>query len=126
MIEEELVAEAHKLSRWERHKFMLLVGLTIVISLFLVWIALGLYNSSGAAQLDLSRPGYKSVQSQVTKDDTFSGYPSTGTMDKAALDQFRGLYTTRAAQATGLDSFGGSVMSDQALGIDDQSTPPTE
>jgi len=126
MIEEQLVAEAHGLSHWERHKFMLLVGLTIATSLFLVWIALGLYNSSGAAQLDLSRPGYKSVQSQVTKDDTFNGYPSTGSMNKAALDQFRGLYTTRAAQATGVDSFGGGVMSDQALGIDDPSTPPTE
>jgi hypothetical protein len=126
MIEEQLLAEAHKLSHWERHKFMLLVGLTIVVSLFLVWISLGLYNSSGAAQLDLSRPGYKSVQSQVTKDDTFSGYPSTGAMNKAALDQFRGLYTARAAQATSLDSFGGGVMSDQALGIDDPSAPPAE
>jgi hypothetical protein len=47
-------------------------------------------------------------------------------MNKAALDQFRGLYTTRAAQATSIDSFGGSVMSDQALGIDDQSAAPTQ
>lgn len=126
MIEEQLVAEAHKLGRWERHKFMLLVGLTIVISLFLVWISLGLYNSSGAAQLDLSRPGYKSVQSQVMKDDTFSGYPSTGEMNKAALDQFREMYSKRATQASGVDSFGGNVMSDHALGIDDQAAPPTE
>lgn len=126
MIEDQLVAEAHKLSRWERHKFMLLVGLTILTALFLVWIAMGLYSSSGAAQLDLSRPGYKSVQSQVTKDDTFNGYPSTGAMNKAALDQFRGLYTKRATQATGIDSFGGGVMSDQALGIDDPSIPPSE
>lgn len=120
MIEEQLVAEAHTLSRFERHKFMVLVGLTIVVALFLVWISMGLYNSSGAAQLDLSRPGYKSVQSQVLKDDSFSGYPSTGAMNKAALDQFRSLYDDRAAQVTGVDSFGGNVMSDQALGLDDQ------
>jgi hypothetical protein len=126
MIEEQLLAEAHKLSRWERHKFMLLVGITILTALFLVWIAMGLYRSSGAAQLDLSRPGYKSVQSQVSKDDAFNGYPSTGAMNKAALDQFRELYTKRAAQATGVDSFGGSVMTDEALGLDDPSTPPTE
>lgn len=120
MIEEQLVAEAHLLGRFERHKFMVLVVLTILVALFLVWISMGLYNSSGAAQLDLSRPGYKSVQSKVEKDDSFTGYPSTGTMNKAALDQFRSLYTTRASQATGVDSFGGTVMSDQALGLDDQ------
>lgn len=122
MIEEQLVAEAHTLGRFERHKFMLLVGLTIAISMFLVWIALGLYNSSGAAQLDLSRPGYKSIRSQVSHDDTFTGYPSTGEMNKAALDQFRTLYSTQAEQATSVDSFGGGALSDQALGIDDSST----
>jgi hypothetical protein len=121
MIEEQLVAEAHALSRFERHKFMLLVVIVIAIALFLVWISMGLYNSSGAAQLDLSRPGYKSVQSKVVQDDSFTGYPSTGNMNKAALDQFRTMYAARAAQATGVDSFGGSVMSDQALGLDDQS-----
>lgn len=119
MIEEQLLAEAHSLGRWQRHKFMVLVGLTIVVSCFLVWIALGLYNSSGAAQLDLSRPGYKSIRAQASHDDSFTGYPSTGDMNKAALDQFRTLYTKQAEQATTVDSFGGDAMSDQALGIDD-------
>lgn len=120
MIEEQLVAEAHTMSRWERHKFIVLVAITIVTALFLVWISLGLYNSSGAAQLDLSRPGYKSVQSQVKKDDSFTGYPASGAMNKDAIEQFRKLYNDRAKQATAVDSFGGNVMSDQALGLDDQ------
>jgi hypothetical protein len=124
MNHEDLVAEGHKLGRWERHKFMVLVGLTILVSLFLVGVALSLYNSSGAAQLDLSRPNYVSVREKVSKSNTFVGFPSVGPIDKAALDQFRELYKKQAEQATNVDSFGGDVMSDQALSIDDPALNP--
>lgn len=118
MTEEELIAEAATLNRWEQHKFMILVGLTILIALFLVLIALQLYNSSGAAQLDLSRPGYQSVRKQASRTNDFTGFPSAGPLDKEALDTFRGLYDEQLKEATALDSFGGDVMSDTALGID--------
>ncbi|HET8883880.1 MAG TPA: hypothetical protein VFM68_00210 [Candidatus Saccharimonadales bacterium] len=118
MNHEELAAEAHKLSRWERHRFMVLVGISIVISLVLVAIALRLYTSSGAAQLDLSRPGYVSVREQASQPDRFEGFPSSGDIDQAALDEFRKLYKSRAEQATNVDSFAGDVMSNEALSID--------
>lgn len=120
MNEKQLIAEARHMSRWERHRFLLLVGLTIVVSLFLVGVALDLYGSSGAAQLDLSRPGYQSVRAQVDRGDDFDGFSATGPIDKASLDQFRKLYETQADQAKAVDSFGGDVMSDQALSIDDR------
>lgn len=120
MTQEDLVADGHALSRWAQHRFMVLVGLTILVSLFLVSVALALYASSGAAQLDLSRPGYVSVRKQAVRSDTFNGYPATGTIDKDALDQFRNLYDKQAKQATSVDSFGGTVMTDQALSLDAQ------
>lgn len=122
MSEEQLVAEHHTLSRWQQHKFLMLIGLTIVVSIFLVGIALALYNSSGTAQLDLSRPGFKSVQEQASQPDDFNGFPSTGPLDQAAFNQFRGEYDKQVKKVTTVDSFGGDVMSDQALSID----PPTE
>lgn len=122
MNQEELAIEARKMNRWEKHRFMLLVGLTIVISLFLVMISMGLYNSSGAAQLDLSRPGYKSVREQVTKTETFRGFPSSGSIDQSTLDEFKNLYKKQASKATAIDSFGGDVMSDEALSL----SPPTD
>src|SRR3954451_25062218 len=104
MNEKQLIAEAHTLSPWERHKFLVLVGITIVISLFLVGVALALYASSGAAQLDLSRPGYQSVRQQAVHSDTFDGFSPTGALDKGALDQFEKLYDERAGQAMSVDS----------------------
>jgi hypothetical protein len=123
MSEEELKVSAEKLTLWQEHRFMVLVGVTIVISLFLVGVALSLYNSSGAAQLDLSRPGYKSVSEKAQRSDDFSSYPAIGVIDKAALEQFKKLYSAQAQRATNVDSFGGDVMSDQALSLDDQPAP---
>jgi hypothetical protein len=118
MSEEDLNVEGHTLTRWEQHRFMLLVGGTILISLFLVSVSLALYASSGAAQLDLSRPGYQSVREQASRSDTFDEFPGTGTIDDKAVSQFRTLYDKQAEQATKVDSFGGNVMSDQTLSID--------
>ena len=117
MTEEELVAEAQHLSGWQQHKFMVLVGLTIILSLMLVGVSLWLYNSSGAAQLDLSRPGYESVREQANQNKDFKGFSASGTIDEEALNEFRKMYEEQLKEATSVDSFGGNVMSDEALGI---------
>lgn len=118
MTEEQLKAEAVVLSPWQRHKFIVLIGGTIVISLFLVSVALALYASSGAAQLDLSRPGYKSVRDQAAKTSSFEEFPASGPVTKDTINQFRSLYSQQSTQATNVDSFGGDVMSDKSLSID--------
>ena len=122
MSEEQLIAEAEHLDGWQQHKFMLLVGMTIIVALLLVSVSLWLYNSSGAAQLDLSRPGYQSVREQAKQSKDFTGFPSTGALDKEALDEFRRLYDEQLREATAVESFGGDVMSDEALGIGAPST----
>ena len=123
MSEEELITEGERLNGWQQHRFMVLVGFTITLALLLVALSLWLYNISGAAQLDLSRPGYQSVRDQVNHDSDFTGYPSSGTIDKEALDEFRKLYDEQLKEATTVDSFGGTVMSDEALGIGATETP---
>ena len=118
MSEEELVAEAEEMSVWQQHRFMLMIGITIVIALFLVVVSLALYNSSGAAQLDLSRPGYQSIRQQATDSETFTSYPATGELDKEALNTFRTMYSEQSKRLTEVNSFGGNVMSDKSLSID--------
>ncbi len=118
MSEDDLNGDSQPLTRWEQHRFMLLVGGTIMIALFLVGVALALYASSGAAQLDLSRPGYQSVRDQAVQTGKFDEFPSTGQLDREAIGQFRSLFDKQVEQVTGVDSFGGSPMSDQTLSID--------
>ena len=118
MSEEPSTVSRDSVSPWAQHRFTLLVVGAISVSLFLVGVALALYASSGAAQLDLSRPGYVSVREQAAEPDQFDGFSGNGEIDKEALDQFRTLYSQQAKKATSVDSFGGSVMSDQTLSID--------
>jgi hypothetical protein len=118
---EDLVSDK-QISQGAQRRFTILIAATILIALFLVGVALDLYETSGAAQLDLSRPGYVSVRKQAVQSDQFNGFSSNGTIDKAAVDQFRQLYVSQATKATSVDSFSGDPMSDQALSIDN---PPT-
>ena len=59
---EEGSAEDKPLTKWQQHRFLVMIGAVVLTALFLVGVALALYASSGAAQLDLSRPGYVSVR----------------------------------------------------------------
>lgn len=81
-----------------------------------------MYNSSGAAQLDLSRPGYVSVRSKVdTSDSDFQNYPANGPMNKGVIDDFKALLNKQAQKIVGVDAFGGSPLDPAALGISDTS-----
>ena len=117
MTEDELIAEAQQLTSWQQHKFMVLVALTIFVSLGLVGISLWLYNSSGAAQLDLSRRSYDSVRDKAKQENDFTEFSSSGSINEDTLNEFRNIYDKQLKEATAVQSFGGDVMSDDALGI---------
>lgn len=121
MSEDQLIIDAQHqgISAWRRHKFLVMVFAAIVAALVLVGVALALYVSSGAAQLDLSRPGYVSVRDQASQAPQIDSFSASGTVDKDTLDQFKSLYDKEASRATSVDSFGGDVMSDKALAIDE-------
>lgn len=116
-------SESHELpgARTVRnHQFLIMVSLVIMVSLFLVYVALSLYQSSGTLQLDLSRPGYDSAREEATKDtEVFKGFSADGKIDNAALDEFDQLYRQKAAEALiDIADFSGDALSDAALGLD--------
>lgn len=101
-----------------KNKLVLFVVGSIILALILVVISMTLYTSSGTAQLDLSRPGYQSVQDKVERSDMFKEFPSTGDIDRKTLEEFRKLYDKQVQQVTASDAFSVGVMSNQSLGID--------
>lgn len=112
---DDLRNDAADMTHWERHKFLVLVASVILVSFFLVSVALSLYNSSGAAQLDLSRPGYQDVRDQARRDTATKSFPATGDLDKESLDEFSKLYNDRAAKVTSVDSFDATALSPDSL-----------
>ncbi len=106
------------LSIWARHRYFVLIFSTIFVSLVLVSISMWMYYSSGAVQLDLSRPGYSSVASQVKDDEVnFTVYPSTGPVNTTTINQFQQTYDSQASNAKAVDAFGGDPLSPSALGM---------
>lgn len=119
MVEETPTTEDQVVTVWSQHRFLIMIASAVVISLFLVGVGLALYSSSGAAQLDLSRPGYAAVRSEATKAaDKYEGFSATGPIDQEALKQFRQLFDEQSKSATSFDAFANDVLSESALKID--------
>lgn len=118
MTEEELLGSADELTRFQRHKFLIMVAGTIILSLVMVAIALFMYAQSGAEQLDLSRPGYQAVGKEVTQNSqSFDSFSANGPLDQSVANSFIKQYQQEAGNVTKADAFGGSSLSDQSLGI---------
>ncbi len=114
--EEKLTTD--ELSFWAQHRFLLLIALSVTIAFVLVSISMTLYATSGASQLDLSRPDYSTVTSQaVDKDTVIVNYPTSGKLDEASLSEFKKLYGTQASKAKAVDAFGGDPLDPDVLEI---------
>lgn len=115
---DRLKAEAQHVGFWQQHRFLIMVGGAIVLSLFMVGIALSSYHNSGTAQLDLSRPGYQEVREQVDREGDNRRFSANGPLDEAALTEFRELYDEQAKSAQAEGSFAPEALSDEALELD--------
>lgn len=110
-----IVQADEELTFWGQHRFMLLVGVTIVVAIILVVISMVIYNVSGSAQLDLSRPGYTSVSSQVNRTDDIDSYNASGPVNKTTIDEFTKLYDAQATKAKAVDAFNGDPLNPEVL-----------
>lgn len=102
------------------HQFFVMILIVLAISMFMVYVALSLYQSSGTLQLDLSRPGYDSARQEAIKgNEVFRGFSADGTIDSESLNEFDALYKQKAAEALiDIDAFSGEALSDATLTLD--------
>jgi len=104
-----------------RHRYFVLIFLTIFVSLGLVVMSMWIYYTSGDSQLDLSRPGYKSVQSQAVDKSQYQNYPTTGSVTNNSINDFKKQYSEQANNAKAVDAFNGDPLNPTVLGM--TSTP---
>lgn len=114
---EALTKEAEKLTFVEAHRFWIMIVGALGIAFFLVLVAMNLYNSSGTAQLDLSRPEYENVRDQVGKDGDTVSYPAVGELNEESLEQFRTLFDEKSEKLQKGKYFSPSAMTDETLGL---------
>lgn len=73
---------------YEGNRFVIMLGGVMAVSLLLVSIAMGLYNTGEAAQLDLSGPRYVDVRDKVVQDSSMTSFPANGVFTQQAFDDF--------------------------------------
>jgi hypothetical protein len=122
MIDEEVTTAVteEESSFLGKHRFLVLIGSSITVALILVIISMEMYANSGAAQLDLSRPGYRSVSSQaITSDNSFEDYPDSGPINQDSIDTFKNLFDKQSQKVKAIDAFSGDPLNPTALEISD-------
>ena len=101
-----------------RHKLPALLVAVVGLAAVLVSVSISVNYSSGAYQLDLSRPEYKGVRSQIERDKkTDDTFDTQGEADAAVIDDFLGRYQQEADKALKADAYGTDVLSNEQLGI---------
>ena len=96
--------------------YILVMG-SVVVSVTLVSLSLHLYTASGTQQLDLSRPGYKGVQSKVQRDPIKDSYSATGPMSIEEINKFKKLYDKEVKAVKKVEGFSGDPLDPVGLGI---------
>lgn len=115
MTADELKKDAvEEFTAWQRHRFFGLIAGVLMISMMLVAISLSLYNSSGAAQVDLSLPGYQAIQKQASQDRTTDAFEASGALDTAAFDLYDTLYS-KHLKRIGSEDYDSSPLGDDSL-----------
>ena len=106
----------------DEHRFLILIIGTILISIVMVIASLMIYNLSGSAQLDLSRPGYQAVSDKVDRTDEITDYSAFGPIDTATVKEFTNLYDEQAKKAKAVDAFNGDPLNPEVLEFGDPIT----
>jgi len=109
-------------SFWDRHRLSLLLIFTVIVTIVFTTVSIVLYDVSGTVQLDLSRPGYRSISSQIDHDTTIDEYSAFGTLDREAIEEFIALYEEQAAKAKAVDAFNGDPLNPELLELVESST----
>ena len=120
----EIVDEVFSRSKY---RFLLMIFSAVIIAGGLVAISMAIYSSSGAAQLDLSRPGYKDVRSQADKsDDSFMDFSELGIVNQKVIDEFNKKFNAEYEKLKSFDAFGGDPLNPTALGLSDDDSSITD
>ena len=117
-IQSELSEKVEEVLAQSKYRFLIMIFVVIGLSIGLVSISMSIYGSSGAAQLDLSRPGYQDVRDQADKNNSdFIDFSDIGSIDKNVLDTFNDQYKTQSTKIKTVNAFGTDPLSPEALGI---------
>lgn len=115
------MSEEERQSFVNEHRLIVMVAASAVLALGLVIVAMALYYTSGAAQLDLSRPGLSEIREKVSDQEDFEGFSASGEVNSEELTAFEKMYDKKLKEIQSVDAFSADVLSPETLQINDTS-----
>lgn len=97
------------------NNLIILIVASVLLALTLTVVSISLYEFSGAAQLDLSRPGYRAVTHQVERPEKSDAYSSSGPVTEESINEFIDLYNKQTDKAQSVDAFSGDPLNPEVL-----------
>ena len=99
------------------HQFALFIIICITIAFIMTLISLELYRRSGAMNLDMSRPGYESVRTEVEQTSDDRPYSSSGSLTNEAITDFEERLNNYKNELNNLGTYDNSIVSDENLNL---------
>ena len=99
------------------HQFACFITLCVVIAGAMTVISLELYRRSGAMKLDMSRPGYEKVRTEVEKSSDDQPYDSSGALTDEALQDFENRVKKYQDELDNLGQYDNSIIGDENLNL---------
>jgi hypothetical protein len=100
-----------------RYQFAAMIVAAVLLTALMTTISIGVYVSSGAINIDLSRPGYEKIRAETSSEVSESQFLSSGPIDRAAVDDFNARLEALQTELSSMNNFSNDVISDEALGI---------
>ena len=101
------------------HQFACFVVLCIAVALTMTIVSLYLYRRSGAMNLDMSRPGYERVRTEVEKSSDDQPYDSSGPLNNQAIEDFQGRINKYQDELNDMGNYDNSSITDDSLNLVD-------
>lgn len=99
----------------DQHRLAVGIALVVAIVLILTFLNMWLYVQSGAAGLDLSRPGYSEVRDSVRVSNNDLDFSAEGILSVDIIDEYLVSYRDEARLAEQLGAFNSEPLSDEVL-----------
>ena len=98
-----------------RHRLTIALAGAILAAFLLTIVSIIIYEASGAAKLDLSRPGYEPARKQLQKPNNQLQFSSKGQIDQSVIKKFRSLYKQQTDDIHKLGAFDKKILEDSQL-----------
>lgn len=101
----------------QRHRIIYGVMAALIAAMLLTVISMALYVSSGASRLDLSRPGYERLRSEVKQGESEETFSPTGPMNSSVANDFQSRFDRHRSTMNKLGTYNTNALDDEQLQI---------